>query len=134
MADHLPKNIREIMTKLRQKAPEHEKLIMALYRALAGMVPATNDGVLHVEAMIAMLTKQPMVTFRWGTNKGELTPIEARQHAMHILQACEAAIQDAAIFRAFQNADKDPVKAEKMASHVISMVRLNRAKFEEGGN
>lgn len=38
---------------------------------------------------------QPVVEFRWGDQVGELTPDEARAHALKILAAADAAESDA---------------------------------------
>ena len=45
------------------------------------------------------LEGKPFVAVTWGELRAQLTPEEARQHALHTLEAAEAAIHDAAVYR-----------------------------------
>lgn len=54
----------------------------------------TVPKIIHVETMVASESKQGKVIFSWGDLKGELTPSEARVHALSILEAADAAETD----------------------------------------
>lgn len=41
----------------------------------------------------------PSVQLKWGEQGGQLTPAEARMHALAILECAEAAIHDSALVR-----------------------------------
>jgi hypothetical protein len=89
---------------------------------------------MNVESMVASKTKNPVVVFRWGTERGELSPIEARGYAMQVLEASEAAVQDAALYRAMTVDTKaSPKEAAKMAYMLINLVRKHRAAVEGVG-
>lgn len=45
--------------------------------------------------MVSGRTREPFVVLHWGGESGQLTPMEARQHARRLLEAAEAADQDA---------------------------------------
>jgi hypothetical protein len=138
MADHLPKGIRQTLEKLKDNANgANLSLLNKLDRQLAGMVPADGGGVMRVESMVSSDSKNPEVTFIWGQNKGQLGVIEAKGYAMQILESCEAAVQDAALYRAFTEGPMaeghDPKEQEHMAWRMIQLVRDNRGAFEQGG-
>jgi hypothetical protein len=129
MADHLPVDIRATINKLKKSADESQlQMLDKLDRQLGAMVPADRgDGVMRVESMVNSTDKNPAVSFIWGSNKGVLDPITARGYAMQIIEACEAAIQDAALYRAITSnggTDQD-------AFGMINLVRDHRRKFEE---
>lgn len=138
MADHLPKDIRETLEKLKDNANgKNLTLLNELDRKLGAMVPAEGGGEMRVESMVASTTGNPEVTFIWGINKGQLSIVAAKGYAMQILESCEAAVQDAALYRAFTEGPmaegNDPKEQELMAWRVISLVRDNRGHFEQGG-
>lgn len=138
MADHLPKNIRATMEQLRQMGnPKIRDILQTLDVQLASMIPADGGGVMRVESMVASRDKNPEVVFIWGKNKGQLSVIAAKGYAMQILESCEAAIQDAALYRAFTDGPMaeghDPKDQEEMAWRIIQLVRDNRGAFEQGG-
>lgn len=128
----LPKPVQELLDELYEGANlTNKKKIDLLVRMLhQAMVPADQGGVMMVESMVASKTKNPMVIFRWGNNRGELTPVEARQYCFQILEACEAAIQDASLYRAAIN---DMKLDDQAAFGLITAVRNNRGKFEGRG-
>ncbi len=130
MADHLPKNIRDTIRKLRNGANEEQrKLIDILDVSLGSMVPAVSDGMIHAESMVTSRERKPMVVMRWGNNKGELSPIEARQFALSVINAAEAAVQDAAIFDFMMTQSSN--SKEQDGYRMIAMVRDHRRKFED---
>jgi hypothetical protein len=126
----LPKRADELIDELYKSANlTNKKRLDELVRTLhASMVPAEQGGVMNVESMVASKTKLPMVIFKWGVNRGELSPIEARGYAMQILEACEAATQDAALYSGIvETMGLDEQKAFAM----ITMVREHRRRFED---
>lgn len=140
MADHLPKNIRETLEQIKNNVPagaKAQKLLQKLDVQLAAMVPAKGGGEMRVESMVASGSKNPEITFTWGENKGQLSVTAAKGYAMQILESCEAAVQDAALFRAITSTEgglgKDAKEAEQMAWAMITLVRKHRGHFEQGG-
>lgn len=133
MSDKLPSRVTELLQELFDSANlTNKKKIDELTRTLrASMVVADQGGVMNVESMVASQTKTPMVIFSWNKNRGELTPIQARQYALQILEASEAAVQDATLYEVITRGDK---MDEKHAFALINMVRDTRRKFEGGEN
>lgn len=128
----LPKRVDELLNELYDSANlTNRKKIDELTRHLhATMVPAEHGGsVMAVESMVASKTKKPVVVFTWGKYRGELSPIEARQYCLQILEACEGAVQDAALYDAVTG---DMKMDEKSAFVLITAVRDHRRKFEGG--
>lgn len=58
-----------------------------------------DGGVLWSESGVSLFTGEPFVTLRWGGEAGQCTPDRARETAMSILAAAEAAESDAAVVR-----------------------------------
>ena len=54
-----------------------------------------NHGMIEALSGVSAFTGEGFVTLRWGAESGQLTPDEARQHALHILSCAEAAENDA---------------------------------------
>lgn len=52
-------------------------------------------GAIDIESMVSRSNREPFVVLRWGSEEGQLTPTEARAHARKVLEAAEAADQDA---------------------------------------
>ncbi len=50
---------------------------------------------IHIESIYGARTGEPLVELRWGAEEGQFTPDEARAHALRVLEAAEAAEQDA---------------------------------------
>ncbi len=50
---------------------------------------------IDVASLVSGRNREPYVTLRWGKQKAQLTPAEARRHAHIILEAADAAISDA---------------------------------------
>lgn len=126
----LPKQVQELIDELYDGANlTNKKRIDELVRTLhSAMVPAVQGGVMKVESMVASKTKNPIVIFSWNENRGELSPVQARGYAMQILEASEAAVQDAALYL---TATSDLKLDDNAAFGLISGVRSNRRKFED---
>lgn len=63
---------------------------------------AGDRNTIRVESMVAFRDKQPYVKLRWGDLTAQLTPNEARAHAMIILEAADAAVNDAFLIYFFE--------------------------------
>jgi hypothetical protein len=53
---------------------------------------------IDIESGISRRTRRGFVTLTWGRMVTQLTPSEARMHALRILEVAEAADSDAAVF------------------------------------
>ena len=53
------------------------------------------DDNIWIETLVSHKTGEPIVVLRWYDHSGQLTPAEARLHALHILEAADAAESDA---------------------------------------
>lgn len=126
----LPDPVQQLIEELYESANlTNKKKLDLLTRTLhASMVKAEAGGIMRVESMVSMKTKNPVVVVTWGTNRGELSPIEARQYAMQIIESCESSIQDAALYSAVTTTLK---MDETAAVGLIAAVRDHRRKFEE---
>lgn len=62
---------------------------------MADSTPYETGERIEIESMVASRNKEPFVVLTWGANAGQLTPTEARHHARRVLEAAEAADQDA---------------------------------------
>jgi hypothetical protein len=131
----LPKAVLELIDELHASANNMtKKKIDQLARTInATMVKNIAGGEMRVESMVASNTKNPVVIFAWGQNRGELSPIQARQYALQIIESAEAATQDAALYKAIMDTRKPTdteEEAERMAFAFINMVRDNRRAVE----
>jgi hypothetical protein len=64
------------------------------------------------------------VTVRWGAEVGQLSPDEARQHGLAMLQVAEAAEADAALLRSLREIDAD----EEMGFALLRLIRDGRTR------
>lgn len=74
--------------------------------ALAGKVPEgkpADASTIWVESIISNRTKEGLVNIRWGNMSAQLSVKEARDHAIGILEAAEAATTDALLYDYFLN-------------------------------
>ncbi len=58
----------------------------------------TTPDRIDVSSIVSGRTLEPFVTITWGEYRAQLTPEEARQHALIILECAEAAETDAFVF------------------------------------
>jgi hypothetical protein len=54
---------------------------------------------IHVEPIVRISDGEPSVELRWGDLSCQLSPEDARQHALDIIVAAKAAEQDAAVVK-----------------------------------
>jgi hypothetical protein len=57
-----------------------------------------SHSIIRIETMYGAKERIPSVILQWGVEKGQLSPAEARIHAMKVLEAADAAEGDAFIF------------------------------------
>jgi hypothetical protein len=129
---NIPDPVAKIIDELGSTASraDRAKLDLLIRTLQQAMAPAEQGGAMEVESMVASKTKNPVVIFRWGSQRGELSPIEARSYAMQILEASEAAVQDATVYRVI----REELKLEDaQAFGLIMAIRNNRGKFEGSG-
>jgi hypothetical protein len=62
------------------------------------------------------------ITVRWGAEVGQLSPAQARQHGLAMLECAEAAEADAALLRGMRELDAD----EQMSFALLRLIRDNR--------
>lgn len=53
---------------------------------------------IEVQSGVSVFTHEPYVQLRWGAESGQLTPAEAREHALGVLRAADAAEFDATVW------------------------------------
>jgi hypothetical protein len=58
----------------------------------------SEGGTIRVTSGVSAFTGQGFVDLRWGAQAGQLSPEEARQHALAVLGAAEAAELDALVY------------------------------------
>jgi hypothetical protein len=54
---------------------------------------------INVTSLVSGRTLEPVVQIQWGEHRAQLSPEEARQHALSILSCAEAAESDAFVFQ-----------------------------------
>lgn len=87
------------------------------------------DNSIWVESMVASQTGEPMVVLRWYDHSAQLTPHEAREHALSILAAADAAESDATLVVFARKAGMDK---QKQAAFVQAY-RTHRQEQQEQG-
>jgi hypothetical protein len=93
-----------------------------------GSTPVEGDAPIEVSSMFGMVAQQGLVAVKWGTNQGILTPVEARQHAMVILEAADAAISDHALITWSRDVGDLPLE---LAAGILMHFRKFRAIWED---
>jgi hypothetical protein len=82
---------------------------------------STPSGVevFYVESLVKSKDKKPAVGFRWGDLSCQLTPEEAREHALGIIEAAIAAELDSAVVEwAMDRLGQPPENAGKLLHHI----------------
>lgn len=64
-----------------------------------------SADVIHVLSGVSAFTGKGFVTMRWGAESGQLTPAEARTHALHVLECAEAAESDSLVVQQLERLD-----------------------------
>lgn len=88
-------------------------------------MPIHDKRMIMVESMVMSKTKEPCVRLSWGEESGDLTPNEARDHALNVLQAADAADSDSFLFHFFTNTIGAP---EEQAYAMLKEFRTWREK------
>lgn len=66
------------------------------FKAMPGTPP---DEQIFVTSLLSGRTQEPLIEISWGVNKAQLPLPDARNHALYILEACEASESDAFVFQ-----------------------------------
>jgi hypothetical protein len=66
---------------------------------MATVAKKTDEGMLFVESIVSGRTFEPLVQLKWGDKSCQMGLNEAREHALGILEAAEAAESDAFVFK-----------------------------------
>lgn len=66
------------------------------------MDPVTGESQLEFRSGVSAFDGTPFVMVQWARETGQLTPDEADQHAVAVIQAAQAARHDAAIVAELQ--------------------------------
>jgi hypothetical protein len=91
---------------------------------------ADND-MISFSSIYGFESREPMIHFEWGSMKGELSVIEARAHAIAVLETVEAAIGDAFFFEF--GAKVNPEDPERAGAALIKEFREWRHERGFGG-
>ena len=81
--------------KMAQLEDENAKLREQLRRVVGGAESLEMESGVNKKL-------EGFVTVRWGAEVGQLSPAEARQHGLAMLECAEAAESDAAVLRALK--------------------------------
>jgi hypothetical protein len=79
------------------------------------MNPEDMNPQIQIETIYGAISRKPFVTFKWGNMAGQLTPNEARAHALAILEAADAAESDAFIVKFLDDHLDAPPEASLVA-------------------
>lgn len=109
---------------LRQFEGDPEKLAMiAAQFWLAGQ--PTGDS-LEFESMVSAATGEPKIQLKWGPQYGTMSPGKAREIALALLEAAEAAISDATFYEMLS---RDGTQEDREnAAMAVAMLREAREK------
>lgn len=71
-----------------------------------------------VTSGVSSKTGEGFIIVRWGELAAQLTPDEARRHALGVIQAADAAVFDSALMRVFGGPEgyKDPVAGQVLVA------------------
>lgn len=75
--------------------PQRLAMLAAQFKLAAA---GRAGGTLEVLGIVSAESGKPVVQLSWGEHVGQLSPDEARAHALLILEAAQNAVADAAIF------------------------------------
>lgn len=71
----------------------------------------SKQDTIQIETMLASRSLKGKVILRWGTEEGELSPYEAREHAMKVMAAADAAETDEFLFGFIRKVGDDKLAA-----------------------
>lgn len=70
---------------------------------------------------VSLFTGEGFVTLRWGAESGQLTPAEARTHALHLLEVAEAAECDAIVLAELTDPAGLALEQQTAATFLVSL-------------
>ena len=73
---------------------------------------------IRINSGVSAFTGDGFVTLKWGESAGQLTPAEARAHALAILEAAEAAESDAAVWQVMTTGGATEADAVRILSRI----------------
>jgi hypothetical protein len=85
---------------------------------------------IRFESGVSVFDGTPFVVLRWGQETGQLTPAEAREHALAVLEAAAAAEHDALVFAELRDG-RAGLSMEAAATFLVAL-RRRRAAGEAG--
>lgn len=88
-------------------------------------VPSNKAAEFKISTVLNKETKHTFVQMNWGEQVAQLTPLQARQHALAILEAADAATTDLLMFEWLQDAVG---MSEEQAMGAMASFRDARAK------
>jgi hypothetical protein len=96
----------------------------------------TDEGMLFVTSIVSGRTFEPLVQIQWGDKSCQMGLNEAREHALGILEAAEAAESDAFVFhwlmRDIVGTEQDEQENFQRVIAEFKAFREERAKKEIG--
>jgi hypothetical protein len=110
--EQVPLNNRSLMTAVAEQ--------MLVYMTALDPSPVEN---IEMESGVSLFDGHPYVTLHWGTERGQLSTSEVKQHALSLLECAEAAETDALLFRALNRDGK-----EELGQMLIMILREERNK------
>lgn len=72
---------------------------------------------IEVQSIVSAADGKPYVQLKWGDQVGQLTPDEARQHALALLDAANAAETDAGLLRFIRQQGGTERQAAALLAH-----------------
>lgn len=81
-----------------------------------------NNDTIHVESGVSLFDGKPFVVMRWGKEAGQLSPQEARTHALRILACANAAESDSVVVEMLRESGLE----EEMIGLFLTDMRLRR--------
>lgn len=87
----------EILSTLARTSRAEPLAAAALRYAVAELAKRNAGDGIHLVSLVSASTGEPKIEIRWGDMLAHLTPAEARQHALAVLETAEAAESDAFI-------------------------------------
>lgn len=89
---------------------------------LFGGSEVSTSEVIHVESGVSLFNGNPFVVMRWGKESGQLSPEEARTHALWILACANAAESDAVVVTMLRESGLE----EEMIGMFLTDMRIRR--------
>lgn len=83
-----------------------------------------SNNIINVTSIVSAGSLEPLIRIDWGSNQGQFTPDQARDHAFAVLEATSAAELDACLIQWITR------KLETPSSAAVKILQLFREKRE----